>query len=104
MDIIESFTVRSFYYYTLPALTCVFDNAKSDPGIFLYIILSRDVPLLKFDSFSWSECLGGLLVDTFRAAEKSNPRRYTCGQELMDSNRVQSFINQCLIHRMIRSD
>ena len=43
-----------------------------------YIILSLYVPLLKSDFLSWSE----FLVDL--PAEKSNPRRYTCWQELMD--------------------
>ena len=72
--------------------------------IALYIILSRDVPLIKFDFSSRSEFLVGLLVDIFKAAEKSNPRRYTSRQELINSNQVESFSHQCLIHSMIRLD
>ena len=53
--------------------------------IALYIILSRDVPLLKSDIFLRSGFLVGFSVAIFRAAEKSNPRRYACRQELMDS-------------------
>ena len=53
--------------------------------IALYITLSYDVPLLKPDFFSRSEFLIGLSIGIFRAAEESNPRRYTCRQELMDS-------------------
>ena len=62
----------------------------------LYIILSRDVPLSKSNFFSRSESLFGLSVGIGRAVEESNPPRYKCRQELMDS-KVQSFINQCFI-------
>ena len=39
----------------------------------LYIILSRDMPLLKPDFSLLSEFLVGLLVDIFKAAEIFNP-------------------------------
>ena len=43
--------------------------------ITLHIILSRDVPLIKSNFSSRSEFLVGILVDTFKAADKSYPRR-----------------------------
>ena len=55
------------------------------PMTALYIILSRDVPFLKFNFFLRSEFLFRLSVDIFRAAEGSNPQRYKCRQEMMDS-------------------
>ena len=51
----------------------------------LYIILLRDVPLLKSDFFLRSEFLFDLSVGICRAVEESNPLRYTCRQELMNS-------------------
>ena len=51
--------------------------------IALYVILSRDMPLLKSNFFLRSEFLFGLSVGIFRAAEESNPRRYAWRQELM---------------------
>ena len=76
----------------------------------MYVILSRDVPLLKSDFFLRSEFLVGLLLDIFKAARKPYPRRYTCRQELMDFEpesrdlelEVLSFIYQCFIHCMIK--
>ena len=50
----------------------------------LYISLSHEVLFLKSDFFSQTEFFVSLLVDIFRAAEKSNPQTYTCRQELMD--------------------
>ena len=50
----------------------------------LYITLSRDMLLLKYDFFPWSEFSVDILMDIFRATEKSNPPRYRSIQQLMD--------------------
>ena len=53
----------------------LFDKIDGIPGFALYIMLSRDMPLLKCEFFSRSEFLVDFRVDIFRATEKSNPRR-----------------------------
>ena len=51
-------------------------------GIALYIILSRDVPLLKFDLHLQSEFLSSFSVGIGRAVEESNPLRYKHSHKL----------------------
>ena len=55
----------------------------------------RDAPFLKSDFVLRSKFLVDLSMDTFRAAEKSYPRRSTCSGIFWGiSNQVQSFVNQ----------